>query len=204
MSASSPKAPAGHPKKGRTIASVIESGRVSFSADQLAAALEDRARRTPGSAQLAVRERDFWERNSGVPESNPDAAAQASAGNAAAGTMMDSASLSGQEMAERTGLSPSTIRHYRVDRKIYSYTRGSAVLYPAWQLTNEGQLLPSLGPVIKALPQDLHPQTVAGLFTTPQPDLVLEGNPVSPKEWLERDGTPEPVIELADDFHHGY
>lgn len=37
--------------------------------------------------------------------------------------------------------------------------------------------MPSLAEILKALPEDLHPQSVAGFFLTRQPDLVLHGEP---------------------------
>lgn len=189
-------------KQPATVREWFEARQPSFTEEQLTEALNDRTKRSPGSVELSGRDRDFWNKHSGITNPSNEEVAQASASNAAARMLMDSTSLNGQEMAERLGLSPSTVRHYRAEKKIYSYTRGSAVLYPAWQLTGYGSLIPSLGAVLQALPDNLHPQSVAGLFQTPQPDLVLDGDGVTPKEWLERDGDSEPVVALAKDLHY--
>lgn len=190
-------------KQPATVREWIQTRRPSFSEEQLTAALNARTSRAPGAVELSSHDREFWDKHSGIAQPTDDQVARASASNAAARMVMDSTSLSGPELAERLGLNPSTVRHYRAERKVYSYTRGSTVLYPAWQLAHDGRnLIPSLGTILQALPENLHPQSVAGLFQTPQADLILDGEAVAPKEWLERDGSPEPVIALADDFQH--
>ena len=69
-------------------------------------------------------------------------------------------------------------------------------MFPAWQFVN-GQTLPHLDGVLKGMPRDLHPQTVAGFFKTPQPELALEGRTVTVTEWLLAGGSPEPVADPA-------
>ncbi|WP_051442082.1 hypothetical protein, partial [Arthrobacter sp. H14] len=186
MSASTSEAPSGRRDPQESVEQWLQASGLSFTADHLASALKDRTVRTPEAVRLPEQEQAVWDEHAGVPAPTAEEIAASSAGSAAARILVESASLTASGMAERTGLSASTIRHYRADRKIYSYTRGSTVLFPDWQLTNSGGLLPSLGVVLQALPDDLHPQTVAGLFLTPQQDLELDGRPVSPKEWLER------------------
>jgi hypothetical protein len=50
----------------------------------------------------------------------------------------------------------------------------------------------------------LHPQSVAGFFLTPQPDLDLYGHPASVKAWLEAGGSTDPVLALAEGLAAGY
>jgi hypothetical protein len=50
---------------------------------------------------------------------------------------------------------------------------------------------------LAALPDDLHPQAVAGFFLTPQPDLVMNGEAVPVAVWLQEGGSVELVLTLA-------
>ena len=51
---------------------------------------------------------------------------------------------------------------------------------------------------LPVLPADLHPLSVAGFLTTPQPDLRIGGRPVSPLEWLRSGGDVDPVLSVAE------
>ena len=55
---------------------------------------------------------------------------------------------------------------------------------PCWVFTHR---------VLPAIPTDMHPLAVARLLTTAQPDLVVDGQPVSPLQWL-RDGGDVRVV----------
>ncbi len=86
--------------------------------------------------------------------------------------LMDSAAHSAGEVAERLLLSASTVRHYRAARKLYSCPANGRLVFPDWQFNQAGdKAIPSLEDVLAVLPKDLHPQSVAGFFLTPQPDL---------------------------------
>ncbi len=77
--------------------------------------------------------------------------------------------------------------------------------FPQWQFNDTGdKSIPSLEDVLGALPDDLHPQAVAGFFLTPQPDLVLNGMHVSAKSWLEAGGSKKVVVDLAEGLAAGY
>jgi hypothetical protein len=100
-------------------------------------------------------------------------------------------------VAELLGRQNSAVRHYKADRKLYAYERGGRSIFPMWQFTEERKAIPYLDKVLAVLPADLHPQAVAGFFVTPQPDLVLDGKPVSAKDWLEQGGPVEPILQLG-------
>jgi hypothetical protein len=52
-----------------------------------------------------------------------------------------------------------------------------------FQFDGEAEV-PNIGVVFPRLNPDLHPVAVANWFTLPNPDLVLGGEPVSPRDWL--------------------
>lgn len=178
----------------RTVDAWIRLRRPAFTEADLVEALEQHSRPSD-TVRLNDFEREIWEKQSGVAATAEDIA-QASASNAAATVLLASTSLTAAEVAEMLAVSASTIRRYRAERKLNSYTVQGRALFPAWQFVN-GRPLPHLDSVLKALPRDLHPQTVAGFFKAPQPELTLGGRTVTVSEWLLSGGSPEPVVKLA-------
>ncbi|QNE15575.1 hypothetical protein [Pseudarthrobacter sp. NBSH8] len=186
-----------------TLNAWISSARPSFSEQDLVSALVDMTRSTT-AADLSARDRDFWDKNSGIAADHA-AVAIASAANAAARIVLDASALTAAEVAERMRMSASTIRHYKSARKLYSYLVNGKLAFPQWQFNDTGdKSIPSLEDVLGALPDDLHPQAVAGFFLTPQPDLVLNGMHVSAKSWLEAGGSKKVVVDLAEGLAAGY
>ncbi|MBT8160503.1 MULTISPECIES: helix-turn-helix domain-containing protein [Arthrobacter] len=175
---------------------------LSFSPAELILALEG-MRRDLSGAELPARDRAFWETNSGI-SAGPEDVGRSSANSIAARVLMDATSHTAAEVAERLGLSQSTIRHYRAERKLYSYLANGRLVFPAWQFTASGKAVPRLEQVLGALPVDLHPQAVAGFFLTPQADLFLHGGPATVKVWLEAGGAAEPVVRMAAALSAGY
>ncbi|OOP59535.1 hypothetical protein BMF89_20420 [Arthrobacter sp. SRS-W-1-2016] len=189
--------------KANTLAEWINTARPSFSQAELLSALEDMNRGTT-AVELSAPDRAFWNEYSGI-DSSPASVAVASAANAAARIVLDASAFTAAEVAEHLGLTASTVRHYKAARKLYSYLVDGKLAFPAWQFNEAGDKpIPSLDAALGALPEDLHPQAVAGFFLTPQPDLVISGTPVSAKAWLEAGGSEEPVVELAEGLAAGY
>lgn len=147
---------------------------------------------------------DFWDENAGITATAAEAS-RASAANAAAQALTDSSSLAAAEVAELLHLPLPAIERSAADKALYSYTADGIAVFPAWQFTDERDAtIPSLWAVLQALPDNLHPQAVAGFFLTPQPDLVLNGSPVSAKVWLEAGGDPGIIIALAEALASGW
>jgi len=196
-----PRMKPGH--RTSTLAEWISAVRPSFSQEDLVSALDDMARSTT-TADLSARDRDFWDQNSGIVATGA-ATASASTANAAARIMFDSSAATADEVAGRMQLSSSTIRHYKAARKLSSYLVNGKLAFPAWQFNDAGdKSIPFLADVLGALPGDLHPQAVAGFFLTPQPDLVMNGEPASAKAWLEAGGSKDIVISLAEGLAASY
>jgi hypothetical protein len=179
-----------------SVGQLIERKRLPFTEQDLVNALVEEETRVPGVVALPLADQDFWDKNAGIKNSLPSIS-QAAAADAAARAMMDARALNADAVAELLGRQNSTVRHYKADRKLYAYGHGGRSLFPMWQFTQERNAIPYLDKVLAVLPADLHPQAVAGFFVTPQPDLILDGKPVSAKDWLEQGGPVEPVLQLG-------
>lgn len=191
------------PPAGESLAAVLDGLHLKLTAEDLVGALMS-LQRTESTVDLPARDRAFWDTHSGISPT-PRAVARGSANNAAAQLLMDSSSLTASDVAEKLHLSPSTVRHYKAERKLYSYLANGRLVFPDWQFTQKGdRALPGLDRVLSTLPDDLHPQAVAGFFLTPQPDLVMSGEAVPPAVWLEKGGSAEPVLAMAAALAAGY
>jgi len=107
--------------------------------------------------------------------------------------------LTVDEAAERLGVSTSRVRQRAGDRSLWAMKRAHRLLLPAIQFTDSGQL-PGLDAVLAALPEDVHPLSVLGLLTTPQPDLRLDNVEVPIIEWLTAGGEAQRALDVVDAF----
>jgi len=97
-----------------------------------------------------------------------------------------STSFTVEHLAEVIGVSPSRIRQrLNHDRTIWGFKTGPRHQWriPAWEVL-DGRLLAGLEPLAKAIPLDMHPVAVERLVHTPNPDLVIDNEPVSVRDWL--------------------
>jgi hypothetical protein len=105
-------------------------------------------------------------------------------------------SLPVASVAARLGLDASRVRHRVRDGALFGYRVGRSLRLPTWQFTSTGQPLPGLRAVLAALPEGLHPLSVTGFMTTPDPDLGAKQHN-TPAAWLAGGGDPERVAEKA-------
>ena len=114
-------------------------------------------------------------------------------------TLLDEA-LSAKQAAARLKVSPSRIRQRLLKQEIYGVKAGRDWRLPAWQFTR-ARLVPGLDSILPRLSPDLHPLTVQGFFSTPQPELIgTESEPVPPLRWLLDGGDPAVVAALGEDL----
>lgn len=146
---------------------------------------------------LSARERDLLERYSGIGEPSPDAVQRASVRTTAAVVALVATAPTTNELAARLGIDPSRVRHRATGGSMYAIRTGRQKRYPAWQFGPDGDPLPGLKAVLSALPGDLHPLSVQGFMTTPQPEFEIDGREVSAAEWLAGGGDVGIVVELA-------
>jgi len=125
-------------------------------------------------------------------EGEPDPRARTIAAHA----VLADSSLSAGDAARTLGVDPSRIRHKLAARRLAGWKDQSGWRLPAWQFTGGGTL-PGLDAVLAAVPEDQPALVVAAFMTTPQDDLVISGERVTPRQWLLAGGSPEPVAALA-------
>jgi hypothetical protein len=115
-------------------------------------------------------------------------------------------SLSVEDTAKRLRVQSSRIRQRLggSTRTLYGFKLGNSWRVPPMQFAGKGTV-PGLGPVVAALPRDLHPLEVVGWFTQPQADLENDADsaPLSPRDWLLGGRSPEAVAALARELEHG-
>lgn len=112
-------------------------------------------------------------------------------------TMMALA-LTEDEVQRVLGVKPSRVRQRIADRSLYAIAVGKERRYPQVQF-HERDLVPGIGKVLQALPEDLHPVEVESWLTSPNPDLLAseEGEALSPREWLISGGSVSPLLAMA-------
>ncbi|MFC3894682.1 DNA-binding protein [Lentzea rhizosphaerae] len=109
--------------------------------------------------------------------------------------LRDSA-LTVAEAARQLQVDTSRIRHrLGVGRLVGWKDRGSWRL-PAWQFAGSG-VLPGLETVLAEIPSDQPALVVAAFMTTLQEDLLVDGEPATPRDWLLAGGDPRRVADLA-------
>lgn len=179
-----------------SVEDVLRNADVSFSSQQFRESLQSLIRRA-GTVDMPAQDRAFWSAHSGIRAAIPAEASSVSSQNAAARVVMDASGLSADEVAKRLNLKASTVRHYKANRKLYSYSVGGRLIFPEWQFTPNGAVVPGLDKVLPVICDGAHPQTVAGFFLTPQPEFILRGKAQTPRQWLVEGGPTDPVVELA-------
>ncbi|MFC9352817.1 MULTISPECIES: hypothetical protein [Terrabacteria group] len=130
---------------------LLASMHLRLTADDLVAALEA-LQRNDSAVDLPAPDRDFRAAHSGITH-DPSTVASGPARNAAAQVLMDSSSLTAAEVAENLNLSPFTVRHYKAERKLYSYLANGRLLFPTWQFRQQSpRPLPELDRVLERSP----------------------------------------------------
>lgn len=118
------------------------------------------------------------------------------AGLAVANAELVSRSFTVAETAKRLGVDASRVRQRIYARSLYAFKHRGGWLVPGFQLRRR-KLVPGLDGAVSALSPALHPVAVGRWFTTPNPDLVIDGSAVSPVDWLAAGGAPATVASLA-------
>ncbi|MEU6646956.1 DNA-binding protein [Saccharomonospora sp. NPDC046836] len=114
---------------------------------------------------------------------------------AAHAVLADSA-LTVLEAAGRLGVDDSRIRHRLKEGRLTGWKDQGGWRLPAWQFTTSS-VLPGLEVVLRAVPDDQPALVVAAFMGTPQSDLVINGRPATPRQWLLAGGDPELVARLV-------
>lgn len=118
------------------------------------------------------------------------------AGLAAAHAEVVSKSETVAGVAKRLGVDPSRVRQRIYARSLYAFKHRGGWLIPGFQLESN-RVIPGVEAVVSKLSPALHPVAVSRWFTTPNSDLILEDEAVSPIAWLTSGGPPDGVAALA-------
>ena len=100
------------------------------------------------------------------------------------------------EVATRMGLSVSWVRHLIAAGRLLAMRSGRRTLLPAWQFGEDGRPLHGLDVALRAARPGQHPLAWQAFMATPQPDLELGGQPMTPRQWLASGGDPAAVADL--------
>jgi hypothetical protein len=110
-----------------------------------------------------------------------------------------SRALTTSDAARRMGVDPSRVRQLLAERRLLgARDRGGWRILDV-QFGPDG-LVPNIGHVVAAMPEGLPPLAAANWLQTPEPDLEIGGERLSPVEWLAAGGDPERVSVLAADL----
>jgi hypothetical protein len=100
------------------------------------------------------------------------------------------------EAARLLGVDPSRVRHRLAARTLYGVKHADGWRLPRFQFDGN-QLVPGVAHVLPHLEPGIHPLAVTRWFTTPDPDLTLDGVALSPRDWLLAGGDPATVATIA-------
>lgn len=154
-------------------------------------------RRAEPSASLSEQESEYLERFSGLVAASEEQKAELDARRVAALTAEVAQSLDRLAVASLLGISPSRVSHRQAEGALYAFSAGPGrTLYPNWQFAG-GTVLPHLPEVVSNLRPGTPAAVVRRFMTTPDPDLVVEGAALSPRDWLLAGGEAAAVTDLA-------
>lgn len=108
----------------------------------------------------------------------------------------NSLALSAAAAAERLGRSVIRIRGAIADGSLYGVKVGRSWLIPLWQL-DQANPLPHLRKVIAAIPEGTSAVTLERVMTQPSEELYVDGQPISPRNWLLAGNEPAAVVDIV-------
>ncbi|MHA7653520.1 DNA-binding protein [Mycobacterium sp. ML4] len=180
--------------------------RFNLHRSDLIAALKALPAHRPWAATLTADEARLLD-DAGFTE-DPEAYAEIAADVTAHMARLYSTAYTAAEVREGLGVNDSRVRQRRLAHTLWAINDGGTWVYPAIQFetVDRGhdkpaklkqvrgldELLPAL------LARELHPTAVSGFLMTPQPDLRIDGQPKSVREWLLHGESVEPVLGLIE------
>ena len=108
--------------------------------------------------------------------------------------------LTTEETRRKLHVDRSRVRQRIAERTLWAIKDSGKWVLPAVQFDDNG-LVRGLDQIIRLVPAGMHPLSVLGLLTSPQPELGEAGEPVSIVHWLRTGGditTAVAVMERSD------
>ncbi len=104
-----------------------------------------------------------------------------------------------RDVAGRMQVTDGRVRQLLRGRALFGLTDGDAWRIPWFQFAGP-RPVPGLDRVLVELPEAIHPVAVYRFLSLPNPDLEVDGVPVSPLTWLRTGADPRPVALIAADL----
>jgi hypothetical protein len=127
-----------------------------------------------------------------VPAKDPNAIERTIAEYA---SILESA-LSVTAAAKQLKVEPARIRQRLNARTLYGIKRNGEWRLPAFQFSKRAEV-PGIADIVRRLPDDIHPVEFSTWLQRTDPDLQIDGKPVSPLRWLRSGGSPKQAAEIA-------
>lgn len=156
----------------------------------------DEAEQHSASSDVPGDEREVW-LSVGADFSDVAAPARSAARAASAFADLAERSIRGdEEVAKLLQVGKSRVSQRVAERSLYAFVAHGERCFPLWQFTGR-RPLPGLQLLLDAFDPTTHPLVVDHWATTPDEDLELEGEPLSPVDWLRFGGSAVRLLELA-------
>lgn len=157
---------------------------------------------TPGSG-LTQAEEDVLREAGSLQVPLPTLAQRPSTDSAHKLQRMLADALSVKDAAAALHLTPGRIRQLIAARSLLAVQSNGLWKLPRFQFAEADPLstVRGLDKVLQALPADAHPLVVQAFLDQPHVDLDIDGEPHTPKDWLEGGGNAEAVVDLARDLY---
>lgn len=100
------------------------------------------------------------------------------------------ASLDTAQVAARLRISVEDVDQLRDERELFAFRIADRAHYPLWQFTGDPiqPVLPGLAGLVDAFPDDWHPAAILAFMSTPKSSARINGEPVTPVEWMRYGG----------------
>ena len=177
------------------------STRLRLDTDQFLAALDQLARRTPVESAdparaLTSAEETVLREAGSLRSSMPSFDERASTKTELWREQMLSTAMSVKQTAAVLDVTEGRVRQRLQARTLLGIERGGVWLVPRFQFPDEVELT-GIDEVLPAFPYDVHPAAVYAFLTNASVDLEIEGEALSPKQWLLAGGPTDAVVELV-------
>jgi hypothetical protein len=111
---------------------------------------------------------------------------------------IDQTHLSAGAVAELLHIDAADVHEMFRRGELADAERHGLVVYPEWQFTNDGSVLPGLREILLALPSAYHPLDIRTVMTAPAEELGGH----SPREWLRGGGSVQDVVAFAESLNY--
>ncbi|PZE67368.1 hypothetical protein DEJ27_12145 [Curtobacterium sp. MCPF17_018] len=110
------------------------------------------------------------------------------------------ASCGPRAVAELLKIDGADVAQLAVKGQLYAFSSGSLLRFPTWQFVDgdraDQRTVPGLADLVAGIPRSMHPASVLGFMHTPQDDLRVHGDRVTPLRWLKDGGDVQDVIDI--------